>query len=96
MIRSWAGRVLLIAVAGIAGSGRLHAELPDELILQVEAGGRQRQVQLHKYSIRARRFRVRTWQQGRGYVTVDPPEVTTYRGTVTDEPNTRVCAVIKP
>ncbi|MHC4568944.1 MAG: Ig-like domain-containing protein, partial [Planctomycetota bacterium] len=38
----------------------------------------------------------RTWQQGRGYVTVDPPEVTTYRGTVTDEPNTRVCAVIKP
>ncbi len=88
-------RLLLIVVVGVASSGRLCAELPAELVVQVRAGGQNREVLLHKYSIRAQGFRVRLWQS-RGYVTQTPPEITTYRGTVTDEPNTRVCAVIKP
>jgi len=87
---------LMIVVVAVGYSDVLRADLPDELTLRVEAGGRQREVQLHKYSIRAGRFRVRLWHQGRGYVTAAAPEITTYRGTVTDEPNTRVCAVIKP
>jgi hypothetical protein len=36
------------------------------------------------------------WYQSRGYTTRTPPEIATYRGTVTGEPNTRVCGVIKP
>ncbi|MHC4355983.1 MAG: Ig-like domain-containing protein, partial [Planctomycetota bacterium] len=96
MISRWASRLLLAVLVGIAGPGASRAELPDELTLRVKAGGHEREVLLHKYSIRAGRFRVRTWHQGRGYVTAAAPEITTYRGTVADEPNTRVCAVIKP
>jgi len=96
MIRGWAGILLMIAIVTVAYCDGLRADLPDELTLSIEAGGRRREVQLHKYSIRAGRFRVRLWHRGRGYVTAATPEVTTYRGTVTDEPNTRVCAVINP
>ena len=95
-LRYRAIRLLLIAVIGITSSGRLCAELPDELVVSVMTGSREREVKLHKYSIRAQDFRVRLWYSGRGYVTQMPPEITTYRGTVTGEPNTRVCAVIKP
>ena len=88
---------MLTAVIGATSSGGLSAELPAELVVNVRAGGQDREVLLHKYSIRAQGFRIRTWHQGRaGYVTQAPPEITTYRGTVTGEPNTRVCAVIKP
>ncbi len=87
---------MMIVAIGVACPGGLRASLPDELAIRVEAGGREREVLLHKYSIRAGRFRVRTWHQGQGYATAAAPEITTYRGTVTDEPNTRVCAVIKP
>jgi len=87
---------LVIAVVAAGYCDGLRAELPEELTLSVEAGGRQRDVQLHKYSIRAGRFRVRLWHRGRGYVAAAPPEIRTYRGTVAGEPNTRVCAVIKP
>ncbi|MHC4679461.1 MAG: LamG-like jellyroll fold domain-containing protein [Planctomycetota bacterium] len=74
----------------------VRAELPEHLMIEVRASGRDRELNLHKYSIRAQGFRVRLWHQDLGYVTHDPPEVATYRGTVTGEPNTRVCAVIKP
>jgi hypothetical protein len=96
-LRNRATRLLLIAVIGVMSSSGLCAELPAELVVHVRADGKDREVLLHKYSIRAQGFRVRMWRQGRGgYVTQVPPEITTYRGTVTGEPNTRVCAVIKP
>jgi hypothetical protein len=77
-------------------SAVVRAELPDSLVIQVRANGLDRELNLHKYSVRAQGFRVRLWFLDLGYVTLDPPEVRTYRGTVTGELNTRVCAVIKP
>jgi len=96
LLQNWIiGLFLIIAIGGLA-SDRLCAELPDNLVVNITANGRQREVVLHKYSIRAEDFRIRLWYQSRGYTVQTPPEITTYRGTVTDEPNTRVCAVIKP
>lgn len=95
-LRNWMSALLVVLALDGFASERVCAELPDDLTVTVRTEGRERELHLHKYSIRARDFRVRIWYPGRGYATQALPEITAYRGTVTGEPNTRVCAVIKP
>src|SRR4030042_241555 len=95
-LRNWMSVLLVALVPGSFAPARAFAELPEDLTVSVRAEGRNRELYLHKYSIRAKDFRVRLWYPGRGYMTPSPPEIATYRGTVTGEPNTRVCGVIKP
>lgn len=95
-LRNWVFALFVVlALCGLA-SEWVFAELPDDLTVTIRAQGQNRELHLHRYSIRAQDFRVRLWYPGRGYTIQAPPEITTYRGTVTGEPNTRVCAVIKP
>lgn len=71
--------------------------LPASVTLNVTVNGQPRTLNLYQRPVRATNFLLLTWTSANGYRTnATPPPVRTYRGTVTEEPNTLVCAVIKP
>lgn len=87
----------LIALAVICARPALA--LPDTLNLTVTVNGQTRHLNLERRSVRAADYTFYTWTTAGGYVAMAPaslPEVRTYRGTVTEEPNTLVCAVVRP
>jgi hypothetical protein len=73
--------------------------LPDTLNLTVTVNSQTRHLALTRRSVRAADYTMYTWTTAGGYVAAaaeDLPEVRTYRGTVAEEPNTLVCAVVRP
>ncbi len=99
------GRCVRILFSCILAFGLFHSNLchsqipnplPDTLTLVVSAQGEQVELNLYKYSIRASDFRVRFWTASHGYEQSECPTLRTYRGTVSEEPNLRVLAVIYP
>jgi len=91
----FASFVLLSLVAGLALPAA--AQLPDNLVLtNITIQGQPRTLSLYKRSVRATNFFYLTWSAGAGYQTNTPPQVRTYRGTLPDNTNTIICAIVKP
>ena len=73
------------------------AQYPDNMTVTVTVSSQPKTLVLHRYSTRASTFRLQTWTAGGGYVTVPvPPEVMSYRGSVSNEPNVIVTASLRP
>jgi autotransporter-associated beta strand protein len=71
------------------------APLPDDLRVTVTAENQTQTLNLHKRTCRASTFELLTWDDTNGYQSVTPaPEVRTFRGTITENPNAVVYASI--
>lgn len=90
MVAVWA--VFLLCVPMV-----LAQTPPAAVTLNVTVNGQPRTLNLYQRPVRATNFLLLTWTSANGYQTnATPPPVRTYRGTVAQEPNTLVCAVLKP
>ncbi|MCW1923891.1 Ig-like domain-containing protein [Luteolibacter arcticus] len=70
------------------------ATLPDDVLLKVTVSGTTKTLNLHKRTTRAKDFKLFVWDATNGYKETPSPEVRTFRGTVTEDPNALVVATI--
>lgn len=79
----------------VAGSfSAAAATLPNSLKVQVTAAGQVQTLNLHKRTARSANCKFLTWDSQNGYQEAPLPEVRTFRGTVSENPNALVIAAI--
>lgn len=86
-------RVSVVAALGMIAAADA-APLPQDLKLTVSADGQTQTLNLHKRTARTGDFILYTWDAANGYQIQPTPEVRTFRGTVTENPNALVIAFI--
>lgn len=95
-IKSLVGKAGLASVVTFGCVAANATPLPDDVQLTVTSPeGQTQTLNLHRRSVRASTFDLKTWDSTNGYVNVTPtPEVRTFRGTVSENPNALIYASI--
>ena len=100
--RSIFSRILVIGIIAIICTSSVFS-LPDTFSVTTSIDGQTKTLVLNRYSVRTPDYWVRTWDSTNGYVVVHdelngptPYEVRTYRGYVSESPNERITAFIRP